>query len=193
MSTLAEPHAGRRQGGLCRGGGSGDRTPTRVRPPHVSPPPMPRPWDAAHRETRKDARLSGHRLAVDATGHGLLWRSGSPLHGAAPLPLPGERLWHEEKMRIMRVVLLLLMATCLTGASRGFRFTARMLRRPSVICSAAPSLPHGTSPPAPARRSVGRARGRTLRLSAPTALGAPRHTDASVTACVLQARRARDA
>jgi hypothetical protein len=59
-------------------------------------------------------------VAVDATGHVLVWSSGRPLHGAAPLP--GERLLHEEKVLIMRVVLLLLMATCLTGCVPRFPF-----------------------------------------------------------------------
>ena len=82
---------------------------------------MPWPWEGAHREARKDARISGHRRAVDATGHVRVWSSGRPLHGAAPLP--GERLLHEEKMRIMRVVLLLLMATCLMGCVPRFPFS----------------------------------------------------------------------
>src|SRR2546428_2559046 len=97
VSTEAKHQA--RQGGdgegLCRGGGSGDHAPTRARPPHVSPPPIQLQLDAAHLEALKDERIDGHHLAVDATGHVRVWTSGMPLHGPAPLPLPGERLFHE--------------------------------------------------------------------------------------------------
>jgi hypothetical protein len=191
MCTPVEHHRGRRRGGLCRSGGSGDRTPTRARPPHVSPPPMPWPWDAAHREARKDARISGHRLAVDATGHVRVWSSGRPLHGAAPLP--GERLLHEEKMLIMRVVLLLLMATCLTGCVPRFPFYCEDDQASICYLQRRPIFAPRDKPPS--ARTSERREGAwpDAAPQRPEALGAPRHTDASVTACVFQARRARDA
>jgi hypothetical protein len=63
--------------GQCRGGGSGDRAPTLACPPHRSPPPTQLPWDAAHHEAFQDARIAGHRLAVDAPGRVFVWGSGA--------------------------------------------------------------------------------------------------------------------
>ena len=77
--------------------GSGDRTPTRARPPHGLPPPVQLSLDEAHVEGLKNACIDGHRLAVDAPGRVRVWTSGMPLQGAAMLALPEARVFHDEK------------------------------------------------------------------------------------------------
>jgi hypothetical protein len=96
-------------------------------------------------------------------------------------------------MLIMRVVLLLLMATCLTGCVPRFPFYCEDEQASICYLQRRPIFaPRDKSPSA---RTSERREGAwpDAAPQRPAALGVPRHTDASVTACVLQARRARDA
>ena len=154
VCTSRPQATGRARGGLCHGDGLGDRAPPLACPPHRSP--LPPSCHGMQRTKRplQDERSSGRRLAVDAPGRVLVWSSGRPIHGSAPLPLFGEWLCHAEKMRTgvgqhpprmpcaacrrrghtpplrlvepsephMRLVLLLLMTTCVTGCVPQFPF-----------------------------------------------------------------------